>query len=130
MKAVDTNVLVRFLTHDDPAHVPAAERLIRSGVFVPDTVLLELEWVLRGGLDLKRDDVCELLEALVRLRTLEFADRSVIEEAVSLHRHGLDFADALHAATAASHVRSLRTFDKAFVKNAKRAKSRIAVEGV
>ena len=53
MAALDTNVLVRFLVQDDARQGAAASRLIRSGVeaggtlFVPVTVVLELEWVLR-----------------------------------------------------------------------------------
>ncbi len=55
MAALDTNVLVRFLVQDDAAQGEAAARLIRNGIragtplFVPVTVRLELEWVLRSA---------------------------------------------------------------------------------
>ena len=55
MPALDTNVLVRYLVQDDAAQFAAARRLIRRCVaddatlFVPVTVVLELEWVLRSS---------------------------------------------------------------------------------
>lgn len=130
MKALDTNVLVRFLTHDSAAQWRAAERQVSAGAFVPDTVLLELEWVLRGAFGLSRHEIDATLSRLVRISTLHFADRAAIAEAILLHRDGLDFGDAMHAATSFGRANALRTFDKAFVNKAKRAKTRLKVEGV
>jgi len=49
MRAVDTNVIVRYLTGDDPAQADKARAVIgREPIFVPRTVVLEVEWVLRG----------------------------------------------------------------------------------
>ena len=49
MKALDTNVVVRYLTGDDPAQAARARAAVDAGpVFVPVTVLLESEWVLRS----------------------------------------------------------------------------------
>jgi predicted nucleic-acid-binding protein len=129
MKAIDTSVVVRFLAHDDPKASPQAERLIRAGAFVPDTVLVEVEWVLRHALGIDRAEVEEAFDHLVRLPSLEFADRAAVEEAVILFRKGLDFADAMHAASSFRYAKTLRTFDKAFVKGAKAARARTKVEG-
>ena len=50
MRAIDTNVIVRFLTADDLAQAAVARRAIEAGdIFIPTTVLLETEWVLRSG---------------------------------------------------------------------------------
>ena len=49
MRAVDTNVLVRALVQDDPVQARRALALLsHHQVFVPVTVILELEWVLRS----------------------------------------------------------------------------------
>jgi predicted nucleic acid-binding protein len=49
MLAVDTNVIIRYLTGDDPEQSPRARRLLDAqDVWVPTTALLETEWVLRG----------------------------------------------------------------------------------
>ena len=59
MIAVDTNVLVRLLVSDNPAQGKASHRLFAcEDVFVPDTVLLETEWVLRAAFDLTPADIC------------------------------------------------------------------------
>jgi predicted nucleic-acid-binding protein len=55
MASLDTNILVRYLFEDDPQQLAAAKRLLRAAIragetlFVPITVLLELEWVLRSN---------------------------------------------------------------------------------
>lgn len=72
MRTLDTNVVVRLLIGDDPIQTPIAERafldaIARGGVYLPDVVLAEVGWVLRGyGLD--RESRYALLERLVRTR--------------------------------------------------------------
>jgi predicted nucleic-acid-binding protein len=54
--AVDTNVIVRLVANDDPAQSPRAARLFaREDVYVPKTVVLETEWVLRVAYELTPD---------------------------------------------------------------------------
>ena len=54
MPSVDTNVLVRLLTGDNAAQFKASQALFNSeDIFIPDTVILETEWVLRAAYDLK-----------------------------------------------------------------------------
>ena len=63
MPALDTHVLVRYLVQDDPAQFAAAKRLIGRcldedlSLFVPVTVVLELEWVLRSNFGFAKGDV-------------------------------------------------------------------------
>jgi predicted nucleic-acid-binding protein len=70
MPALDTNVLVRYVVQDDETQLAAARRLIRKSVgegqtlFVPITVALELEWVLRSSFEYSRDDATEILSTL------------------------------------------------------------------
>jgi hypothetical protein len=65
--ALDTNVLVRLLVNDDPAQAEQAATLIDASAacFVPITVALELEWVLRGGYKLPREAVISVFEGLL-----------------------------------------------------------------
>ena len=52
VRAIDTNIVVRFLTADDEKQAKAARKVIKEGdVFVATTVVLEIEWVLRAGLN-------------------------------------------------------------------------------
>lgn len=63
MPALDTNILVRYVVQDDTQQLAASKRLISRclaeglSIFVPVTVVLELEWVLRASFGYVKDDV-------------------------------------------------------------------------
>jgi predicted nucleic-acid-binding protein len=118
--ALDTNVVVRFLVNDDAAQARRARALIETNpVFVPVTVLLETEWVLRGGYKLPRTEVARLLRALLGLPDLATEDPQRIALALDWHAAGIDFADALHLAWSPGAER-FATFDEKLVKAAKK----------
>lgn len=120
MPALDTNVLVRYIVQDDQAQLAAARRLIRRSVadgrtlFVPVTVTLELEWVLRASFEYTKDEVMQVLSSLFSAAELSFESDRSLEVALQLYRNGTaDFADCLHIALAAQAGESpLRTFDR------------------
>ena len=120
MPALDTNILVRFIVHDDAAQLAAAKRLISrcvaegSTLFVPITVTIELEWVLRSNFGLSKADVLQTLSGLLSSRELSFESERAVEVALQLFRQGsADFADCLHVALAAqAGEQPLWTFDK------------------
>jgi len=95
--ALDTNLLVRLLVNDDPLQAQQAAALIdaSSACFVPITVALELEWVLRGAYKLPRDAV---IAGLLAICHLHLEQEDLVRRALDWHRQGLDFADALHLA--------------------------------
>ncbi len=120
MIALDTNVVVRFLVNDEASQARRARALIKANaVFVPMTVLLETEWVLRGGYGLPRAEVVRLLRAFLGLPDLATEDPQRIARALDWHEGGIDFADALHLAGSASAER-FATFDEKLVKAAKK----------
>ena len=99
MRAVDTNVVVRFLTRDDPAQASRAKAVIEAGdVFVGTTVLLETEWVLRSVYGFAREDVARALGALAGLPGVSVESPVLFGEALQRTESGMDFADALHLA--------------------------------
>ena len=120
MPALDTNVLVRYVVQDDPSQLAAAKRLISrcvaegSTLFVPVTVVLELEWVLRSSFEFVKDDVLTTLSALLSAAELTFESERALEVALHLFRKGsADFADCLHVALATqAGEQPLWTFDK------------------
>lgn len=121
MIALDTNVIVRIVTADDPGQLAVALEVFRSGeLWVCKTVLLETEWVLRYTYELPRAAILEALRRLVGYRNLQVEDRAAVLQAVSLFESGLDFADALHLASSAD-ARRFVTFDGTLAKRAKKA---------
>jgi len=122
--ALDTNVLIRFVVQDDALQGKVAARLIRSAVqagnplFVPVTVLLEFEWVLRSAFGFDKASVLRVLFRLLGSFDLGFESESAVEAAVAQYeRRTADFADCLHAALAGqAGQQPLWTFDKAAAK--------------
>lgn len=120
MPALDTNVLVRYLVQDDSGQLAAAKRLIgryvaeSKSLFVPVTVTVELEWVLRASFGCTKDDVLQALSNLFSAAELTFESERAAEVALQLYREGpADFADCLHIALAAeAGEQPLWTFDK------------------
>ena len=111
MRAVDTNVLARYYLRDDAAQGRIAASVLSAGdVFVPKTVILELEWVLRHVAGQPEKKVIECLEHLIALPRITVEDRDQIELALGLCRNGIDFADALHL-MASRACGELLTFD-------------------
>ena len=107
MIGLDTNVLARYYLggHDADAATArqqqAARRLIEGGqpLLVCKTVLLELEWVMRGAYASTPTQFAGVLEHLLSSPQVTVEDRLSVEAALAGHRGGLDFADALHHAS-------------------------------
>jgi len=123
MPALHTNVLVRYIVEDDAAQAAAAQdlikRCVRDGLtlWVPITVVLELEWVLRARYGFAKGEVLRALSSLLSAAEL-FESEHALEVALQLFRTGpADFADCLHAALATQAGElPLWTFDKAAAK--------------
>ena len=112
MTALDTNVLVRILTRDDPnqAALAAAFMERQDRVYVLKTVLLETEWVLRSSYGFDPAAVVSGFRKLLTASNLEMEDRTAVIQALSWVESGMDFADALHLASVAGEI-EFATFD-------------------
>jgi predicted nucleic-acid-binding protein len=118
MIAVDTNLLVRVLTNDDPIQARRALKILKSDdTFIPKTVLLETEWVLRHAYGIGRSRIVIGFQKLLGLPNVNVEDPDGIYQAISWYENKLDFADALHLASSRRCV-SFATFDSAFIKKA------------
>ena len=116
MIAADTNVVVRLLTGDDPAQSQRARALFAAGtIFLPKTVILESEWVLRRLYRIGRMQTFDALAGLVALPNVRCEDERAVMDALARARQGLDFADALHLASAQT-VERFATFDDDLIK--------------
>jgi len=120
VSALDTNVLVRLLVSDDQQQARRAEMLAadaeRTGeaLFVPLTVALELEWVLRSRYGFSKERILTTLASLLETREIEFQEEASVERALFLYRaQRADFAECLHLGCAITNERlPLFTFDR------------------
>jgi predicted nucleic-acid-binding protein len=120
MTALDANVLVRLLVSDDARQTARAQTLIEDGVdrdetlFVPLTVTLELEWVLRARYGLAKETILATLVELLETRELEFQDEPSVERAIFFYRStNADFAECLHIGSTITQDRTpFFTFDR------------------
>lgn len=120
MHGVDTNIIIRYLTGDDPAQAAKARSVIgQKPVFVPRTVLLEVEWVLRGVYDLPSKQIIPALRALAGLPGVSVEDAMLVAKALDWAEAGLDLADAIHLA-AAAECEGFLTFDQRFARSGTR----------
>ncbi len=119
MPGLDTNVLVRWLVADDDEQTAQVQTLFEaarasgSTFFVPSSVLLELEWVLRSRYRLAKAEVLIAFNALLESQELELQGEAAVERALHLYRQGAaEFADCFHAGLCgASNKTPLLTFD-------------------
>jgi predicted nucleic-acid-binding protein len=124
MAALDTNILVRFLVRDDAKQLASVQKLVRTALaagetlFVPITVVLELEWVLRSNFKFSKEEVTHTLSSLLATSELSFESESAFEIALALYKKGsADFSDCMHTALAHTAGESpLWTFDRAAAK--------------
>jgi predicted nucleic-acid-binding protein len=121
MAALDTNILVRWLTDDDAGQSSRVDRLLNDNVkngerlFVPVTVMLELEWVLRSRYRFDKAAITSALDALLSVTELEFQTEPALEQALWLFKQAgaPHFADCLHVAwVSQSGQGPLLTFDE------------------
>lgn len=116
MIAVDTNVIVRFLTKDDPSQFELSLKLIETElIFIPDTVILETVWVLDFVYGFKPKDIASALRNLIGLPNLHLNDPVKLALILEWFEQGVDFAVAFHLASS-MECTEFKTFDKAFIK--------------
>jgi predicted nucleic-acid-binding protein len=119
MRAVDTNLLVRLVAHDEPRQVAAAEDFVARGAWVSHVVLVEAVWVLESVYGLDRSAQGKVAGMLLNHRDLTVQDADVVAAALALFtaKFGVSFSDCLvlEIARRAGHI-PLGTFDRALGK--------------
>ena len=120
MIALDTNVLVRYLTQDDPAQARAASRLIerelstaRPGLILA-VVLAETLWVLGELYGATEGEKIDCAEQLLATRQLKMQHKPAVERAVQMARNAsCGLVDCLIAEIAADEgCDHVATFDR------------------
>ena len=120
MKGLDTNVLVRYLTQDDPKQSLIATDLMEQSLspdcpgYVNQVVLCELLWVLEDCYGQKREQLLAVLEQLLKVAEIHIEDSDIVKLALADFRRGkADFSDHLIArGNQARGCETTLTFDK------------------
>lgn len=102
MKGLDTNVLVRYLTEDDPRQAAAAVKEIEGAgkkgekLIVQPLVLCELAWVLESAYDVGKQDLLDVFDRILRTAQFEIPGKDLVWRSLADYRAGRgDFSDHL-----------------------------------
>ena len=120
MKALDTNVLIRFLVVDDEQQADMVRtrfkqaELKQQQLYVPLPVVLEMLWVLASVYAVPRHRILDALQSLLLMPVLSFDNRPALQAFIHSARNGTeDLSDLLiaHAAVEAG-CSAVLTFDR------------------
>ena len=118
---LDTNVIIRFLTGDHPAHSPRSRSLFARAaagdvtLFVTDLALAETVWVLQSFYKLDRGAITTALIGLIGFAGIEVQNKAKLLSALrNFAQSGVNFVDAYHAAIAAAESIGIASFDRDF----------------
>jgi predicted nucleic-acid-binding protein len=118
--ALDTNVLLRIVLNDDAQQLGKVLARLETDVgYVQDTVLVELEWVLRSFYRFPVQQIVRVMTLLADNEDIQLEDADRLHAALDAYAKGMEFTDAFHVAGAKRHSGFL-TFDKELVKRASR----------
>ena len=119
MIAIDTNIIIRFLTRDDEDQYQKSYQIFATSksIFIPTTVILETEWVLRFSYKLSSERIVFALSNLLGLENIVSENKERIIIALQWHEQGMDFADALHLSFSL-HTQAFLSFDKKMMNKA------------
>jgi predicted nucleic acid-binding protein len=102
---LDTNVLLRYFTNDDPAKAQAALALLQrvergdERVIVSPMVVFEVVFTLQRGYKMPKADIRRLFWRILALRDVQLAEKAIFKAAFDLYvDKNISFADAYHAA--------------------------------
>jgi predicted nucleic-acid-binding protein len=128
MIGIDTNLVLRYLLKDDPALSPRALEIIAGhDCFVSRAALTEVVYTLESYYRSSRADIGRGLDALLRVQRVTVEDRAVTERALSWYKAGMDFGDAMIAASSHGSA-SVATFDRDFARLARKLRTAPPVE--
>ncbi len=117
-RLIDTNLLIRFLTGDDPKKAEAVEKLLKSGkpLFIPDLVFAEIVWVLQSFYEVPREIIYARLKSVVGFKNID-CDKILLTQSLEnfINNPHLSFVDCyLTALIQTGKGKILYSFDRGF----------------
>lgn len=117
MKAVDTNILARFLLNDDAVQSPLATAVMAEPTYVSDTVLVETAWLLASRYRFGRADLAAGLRGLLDVPSVTVSDPALVSWAIARFAAGADFADMMHLLSS-RHGEAFVSFERDLARHA------------
>ena len=122
MKTIDANIILRFLTNDLPEQAYRAAFLLHKleqhdeTVFLPDLILADIIWVLEGYYHQTREQIRDLMIAILSLPGIEFSNKDLAFNALDIYvEKKIDWTDAFTASQMVSQgITEIYSFDKHF----------------
>lgn len=100
---------------------------LRLACFVPVTVVIELEWLLRGACKLPPEAVLAAFKGLMAIRHLHLEQEDLVIRALEAYQQGIDFADALHLLRSEG-CSALISFDRSMAVKARELNLQLVVQ--
>lgn len=115
-KLIDTNVIIRFLTRDEPELMKKAEKILKNAgsrdLEIPDFVLTEIVWVLLSYYEIKKSEVVEKLESILAFDKFKLK-RKILRQAIDIYRdNSISFVDAYLLAKSKQSNQEIISFDE------------------
>jgi predicted nucleic-acid-binding protein len=128
MIGIDTSIVLRYLLKDDSVLSPRALEIITGNdCFVTRAALTEVVYTLESYYRSSRADISRVLDTLLSVQRVTVEDRAVTERAVFWYKGGMDFGDAMIAASSHGSAR-VETFDRDFARLARKLRTAPPVE--
>jgi len=123
-KLIDTNIIIRFLTKDEPKLTKKAEELFKKAgvkeLEIPDFILTEIVWVLLSFYKLDKKDVIEKLEGILAFEKFKL-NRKELRRAIDIYReNNISFVDSYLIADGRAEDKEIVSFNKGVQKIAKK----------
>ena len=124
MRAIDANIILRYLTNDVPSQAKQAEELLKrveegsEEVFLPDIILADIIWILKGYYKQPREEIREWITAIISLQGLIFSDKDTALNALDIYLDKkIDWSDAFAASQMLQReITEIYSFDRHFDK--------------
>jgi predicted nucleic-acid-binding protein len=124
MFALDTNILVRYIVQDDVEQSAIANSIIDglnpdNSAFIACVVLCELNWVLKSGYKISKEQAIEILEKIITIPVFDIEHFDCCLKALKSYKNGqADFSDYLILEIATLNgYKAVMTFDKNALKS-------------
>ena len=111
-KAVDTCVIARVITQDDPVQSPLAVEALRTPCYLTLTVILESVWLLASRYKMDRPTIVASLNDIIDAPSMKCEQQSLVYWALDRYLAGASIGDMIHLVSA-QHQDAMLTFDGA-----------------